>query len=216
MTKRSGARGTGAWGVVALMLCTGASCNPKAPPLAGAAVPVRIPNASLPPVHRTIIFRWAYRDPDLEARGDGAARIAPPDSVRLDLFLGGGLGAMRATLIGDELRAPGGALVRNVLPPPPLLWASLGRLHLPAAADTVVRLQADTLRVDIGRAPRWRSTFVGDFLAGVMLIDGDRQQQWVVRDSSTVHYHHIAGRRTLELTIVSVDTVPPFDEAIWR
>lgn len=170
----------------------------------------------MPPLHRTIIFRWSYADPDLRASGDGAARIAPPDSVRLDLFLAGGMGGARALLIGDELRAPGGALVRNVLPPPPLLWASLGRLRVPPASDTVASLSADTLTVDIGRNPRWRSTFIGEELRGLMLIDGGRQQQWVGRDPLTVRYQHAAARRTLQLTIVSVDTVAAFDEAIWR
>jgi hypothetical protein len=31
-----------------------------------------------------------------------------------------------------------------------------------------------------------------------------------------VQYRHVVGRRALDLTIVSVDTVPPFDDAIWR
>jgi hypothetical protein len=201
--------------VAALLALGASSCNPKAPPLVGAVVPARIPRAALPPVHRTIIFEWSYRDPDLQARGEGAARVAPPDSVRIDLFLGG-VGSTRATLIGHALRVPGGALIRNLLPPPPLLWASLGRLDVPPAPDTVARLDADTLRVDIGRDPRWRSTFIGDSLAGLMLIDGGRQQQWVVRRDSTVHYEHVGGRRTLRLRIVRVDTVPPFDDEIWR
>jgi hypothetical protein len=207
-----------AFGAAALpLLIALGACAPKAPPLYGDVAPSRLPRAELPPVHRTIIFRWSYRDPDMEARGDGTARVAPPDSVRLDFFVGGGMGGARALLIGDRLDAPGGILVRNVLPPVPLLWASLGRLHVPPARDTAARRQADTLRVDIGRDPTWRGTFVGDELRGLMLIDGGRQQQWIVRDSlGVITYRHPTARRELELTVVSVDTVAPFEHDIWR
>ena len=43
----------------------------------------------------------------MTARGEGVARIASPDSVRMDFFLGGGLGSGAAVLIGDSLSGPG-------------------------------------------------------------------------------------------------------------
>jgi hypothetical protein len=120
-------------------------------------------------------------------------------------------------LIDDELRAPGGPMVRSFLPPPPMLWAALGRLNLPPAADTTVRVDGDTVRADIGRDPRWRVTFVGKDLRRLELIDGDRLQQWVERTpDQKVTYRHLRANRALDLNIVRVDTVPRFDATIWR
>ena len=61
---------------------------------------------------------------------------APPDSARLDFFLAGGLGGGRAVLVGDDLSAPGGAMVDRLVPPAPLMWGALGRLAVPPVADT--------------------------------------------------------------------------------
>jgi hypothetical protein len=194
-----------------------AACGPKVSPLGGTVVPIRLPGTDLPPVNQRIRFTWAYADLDLKGRGDGVARVAPPDSVRLDLFLAGGNSGGRAVLIDNDLRAPGGPMVRSFLPPPPMLWAALGRLHIPPTADTAVRVDGDTVRADIGSDPRWRVTFVGQDLRRLELIHGDRLQQWVERSPDRkVTYRHLRANRSLDLNIVRVDTVPGFDATIWR
>jgi hypothetical protein len=196
---------------------TGAACGPRVGELGGTGGPVRLPRTELPPVNQRIRFTWAYEDLDLRGRGDGVARIAPPDSVRLDLFLAGGNAGGRAVLIDDDLRAPGGPMIRSFLPPAPMLWAALGRLHIPPTPDTTVRVDGDTTRADIGRDPRWRVTFVGHELTRLELIEGDRLQQWMERvPHRTVTYRHLRGNRTLDLAIVRVDTVAGFDATIWR
>jgi hypothetical protein len=120
-------------------------------------------------------------------------------------------------LVGDRLVARGDGRIRSYLPPVPFLWAALGRLAVPPASDTAARVDGDTLRVEIGRDPAWRATFAGDELRRIELIDGGRIQQWVSRDSAGhVHYEHERARRTLDLTVTRVDTVPAFDAAIWR
>ncbi len=200
--------------IVALSL---AACAPKAPPLAGTVAPASIPATRLPPVHRKLVFLWSYTDQDFRAKGDGAARVAPPDSVRIDLFVGGGFGSGSAVLVGDRLEARGDERMHAYLPPVPFLWAALGRFTVPPAADTAARVDGDTLRVEIGRDPAWRATFAGDELRRIELIDGGRIQQWVSRDSAGhVHYEHERARRTLDLTVTRADTVPAFDAAIWR
>ena len=183
----------------------------------GTVAPAGIPATRLPPVHRTIVFLWNYADPDFRAKGDGAARVAPPDSVRLDLFVGGGYGSGSAVLVGDRLVARGDGRIRSYLPPVPFLWAALGRLAVPPASDTAARVDGDTLRVEIGSDPAWRATFAADELRRIELIEGGRIQQWVTRDSAGhVHYEHERARRTLDLIVTRVDTVPAFDAAIWR
>lgn len=204
-------------GAVLALLLTAASCGPKVDPLGGTVAPARLPRTELPAINQRIRFTWNYEDLDLRGRGDGVARVAPPDSVRLDLFLAGGNAGGRAVLIDDDFRAPGGPMVRSFLPPPPMLWAALGRLHIPPAADTSVRVDGDTTRADIGRDPRWRVTFVGGDLRRLELIHGNRLQQWMERTPHrTVTYRHLRANRALDLTIVRVDTVPKFDATIWR
>jgi hypothetical protein len=195
-----------------------ASCAPRLPPLAGAPAPVRLPRAELPPGHRRVIFDWDLRDTEFHARGEGVARIAPPDSVRLDFFLSGGLGGGRAVLIDQSIRAPGGELVRRLLPPPPMIWAALGRLALPAANDTTVHVDNGVLRADVGAPPAWRVTFRGDTLVRLDRVSGDRVAEWVERSSpDRVRYRHETGRRELTLRVQRVlEEASPFDATIWR
>ena len=193
------------------------ACRPKVRPLSGDVAPARIPAAVLPPHHQKVVFRWTYSDRNFRARGEGVARISPPDSVRLDFFLDRGMGGGSAHLFGDELRAPNDRMVRNVLPPVPLLWAALGRLSIGTPPDTVARQAGDTLRVDVGRGSTWRVTFVRDSLQELMLAKGGRVQQFVQRNAGQVRFRDPGASRDLQLTIVRVDTVPGgFDASIWR
>jgi hypothetical protein len=194
-----------------------AACVPRARPLAGVPVPARLPRATLPDSAQKIVFRWEATEGSIMARGEGVARIAPPDSARLDLFLAGGFGSGYAFLIGDSVRGPGGPAVERLLPPPPLLWAGVGRLAVPAAADTVARSSGDTLRADIGRDPTWRVTFVSDRLARVEHIRDGRVVEWLSRaEDGAVRYQNVDAGRSLRLRITRAEYVPEFDATIWR
>ena len=202
---------------VAVLLAVGCIRAPHAPPLAGTPSPVRLPQTDLPPGHRSVTFRWTYSDPDVRMRGDGVARIAAPDSARIDFFLDGGLGSGRAILIGDRVRVPGMGIMARFLPPPPLLWATLGRLSVPPSTDTLVRLDGETLRADIGRSPIWRSAFAQGELRRLERIDDDRLKEWVVRDSTGgARYQQPVARRTLGITVIRTDTTAAFDASIFR
>jgi hypothetical protein len=205
--------------VLAAGLMAAASCAPpRIVPLQGAPVPAQqLPKGILPGGNRQVVFKWELRDGDVNARGDGVARIASPDSVRLDFFLGGGFGGGAAVLIGDSLQVPGPEAARRLVPPRALLWAALGRLDIPAEPDTVVRVDAGVLRADIGAPVRWRATFHGDTLTRLERVDGGRLQEWVERGADrSVQYRNEAARRTLSLVIQRSDAVPAFDPAIWR
>ena len=96
------------------------------------------------------------------------------------------------------------------------MWAALGRLAVPPAADTTARVDGDTLRADIGRVDPWRVTFVGGRLVRLERIVGTRIQEWVDRASpDTIRYRHEGARRSLTLTILRTQTVPAFDASIW-
>jgi hypothetical protein len=194
-------------------------CAPRLRPLSGAVVPVSLPSTTLDAVRRRIVFRWELEDPDISARGEGAARIAPPDSARLDFFLAGGVGSGAAIVIGDTLRIPAGAdpISRRLVPGPPLLWAALGRVAVPSARDTVARVDSDTLRADIGTPVAWRLTFVRDTLRRIERVDDGRVVEWVERFAGgRIRYRHQSSRRQLDLFITRSDEVSGFDPAMWQ
>jgi len=194
----------------------GSACAPRAGALSGAPAPARFPSTELPGGRQRIVFRWEYVDQALAAKGEGVARIAAPDSVRLDFFLDGGLGGGYAVVIGDSISTPGGDDVRRYLPPVPLLWASLGRLAVPALPDTVAKVDGGALRADIGRNPSWRVTFAADRLTRLERIVNGRRLEWVGRNGAEVRYQNERSSRSLTLRISSTDEAPPFDPTIWR
>jgi hypothetical protein len=195
---------------------SGSACAPKVKPLKGAPLAVPFPVVELPEGHRQLTFQWEYTEPEMVIRGEGVARSASPDSVRLDLFLGGGFGGGRAFLIGDTLDVPGGDLIRRYLPPAPLLWAALGRLRVPGAADTTARVDGKTIRADIGRNPQWRASIIDGRLARLERIDDGRLREWVERrQSGTIVYRHETSQRALTIRITRTQDSAPFDEALW-
>lgn len=210
------------WGGTIALAWTAALCGcaPRLAPLDGTLAPgVRMPRAEIPSGYWRVVFRWEMEDPDMAARGEGAARIAGPDSARLDFFLGGGLASGAAVLIGDELRVPSRAddVSRRLVPPPPMLWASLGRLALPVTRDTVVRVDGDTLRADIGVPTAWRVTFVRDTLRRIEHVKEGRVVEWVQRDADgRLRYRHEGSRRQLDLFVTRTDQVSAFDSDIWH
>jgi hypothetical protein len=145
------------------------------------------------------------------------ARLVAPDSGRFDFFVAGGFGSGYALLFGDRFVAPGGDLVQGMLPSAPMLWAAVGRLAVPGAADTVVTVDGGILRADIGRDPRWRATIADGRLTMLEHIEKDRVTETVVRSpDGSIRYHNPSSRRTLRITITREETVPGFDASIWR
>ena len=202
----------------ALLLTTASiagACVPKLRPLTGAPAKAAFPRAELPLGYRQIVFDWDLDDKELSGRGEGVARVAAPDSARLDLFLAGGFGSGAAVLIGDSLQATGGSVARRFIPPPPLLWATLGRLAVPPERDTTARVDGELLRVDIGMPTSWRLTFRKDSLVRLERVRNGRIVEWVERGGSVVRYRSEEARRALTLTIKRVQEVPPFDASIW-
>lgn len=191
-------------------------CARAAPPLAGVPAPDRsLPSLALTPGHRHVVFKWDYEEGAIAARGDGSVRTAAPDSARLDFFLGGGLGAGAAILIGDSIRSPNAELARRYIPPTPMMWAALGRLAIPALPDTVVRVDGDLLRADVGRPVQWRVAIHGDTLTSLQHISGGKITESLTRrPNGQIVYEAPGARRTLTLTILRVQP-GSFDDSIW-
>jgi hypothetical protein len=116
------------------------------------------------------------------------------------------------------LDVPGGVdVVRRLIPPAPLLWATLGRVALPNLPDTVIRVEGSVLRADVGRPVAWRLSFRGDTLIRAERVQKGRVLEWVERtDASHLRYRNESSRRSLQLVITRTDEVPEFDASIWR
>jgi hypothetical protein len=174
-----------------------------------------LPSLSMPGGHRHLVFKWDYQEGDIAARGDGSIRTASPDSARLDFFLGGGLGAGGAILIGDSLRTPHADLARRYIPPMPLLWAALGRLAIPPLPDTVVRIDGAITRADIGRPLQWRVAIKGDTLVELdHIVDGKITESLTREPDQTLTFRAPGARRTLRLTVIR-EQPGSFDASIW-
>ncbi len=200
----------------AIVVLIVAACTLRAAPLKGVLAPDRaLPSIAMMSGHRHIVFRWDYQEGDIAARGDGSIRTAAPDSARLDFFLGGGLGAGDAILIGDSLRTPHANLARRYIPPAPLMWAALGRLAIPPLQDTVVRVDGELTRADIGRPLQWRVAIRGDTLVELdHVADGKITESLTRGADGTLTFQASGARRTLKLTVIREEP-GSFDASIW-
>jgi len=196
-------------------------------PLRGVPAPTRVLPAGVVKLalgYHRIRFRWNVTDPRFSAAGDGAARVAFPDSARLDFIAGGPFGGSgRALLFDDTLVAPGGGGTRRYLPATPFLWAALGRLAVPTATDTTVRIDGDTLWADFGPpfpsdGTVWRASFAAGELTGLARLSGGRVRETVVRDveRGRIQYKNAGAHRSLTLTQVRSEAVTAFDSTVWH
>jgi len=175
-----------------------------------------LPPTELTPGHWRIIFRWQYRERVFSARGDGVARLATPDSLRLDLFLDNGTSAGFVILVGDSLSLAAQEGAERFVPPVPLLWAGLGRVTM-TGRDTVVRLDGDTLRAEIGPDPTWRLAFGREGLTRAERIRDGRIEETVERiDSTRILYRQPGAARNLTLSVQNRIRESAFNATIWR
>lgn len=195
----------------------GIGCAPRLAALPGELAPAMLPRPEVPRGHHQVTFDWQFSDPDMTGRGEGVARVASPDSVRLDFFLAGGFISGGAVLIGDSLETPGPEMMRRLVPPPTLLWAALGRTALPVMRDTAIRRDGELLRADLGRPVKWRVTFRRDTLIRLEHIERGRVVEWVDRVADNdLEYRQETARRSLKLHITRVEDVTAFDASIWH
>jgi hypothetical protein len=103
-----------------------ASTPPQAeqPPLDAGQLASSASASSALDVPYRIVFDWSLNEPGTRLRGRGVARVEPPYRARLDLFLSNGERVAAASVVGDDYRVAADG--RTELPPPALLWGSLG------------------------------------------------------------------------------------------
>lgn len=171
-----------------------------------------------------LFFDWSAQEPDFRGSGQGVARLEPPDRARLDLFLDNGEQVAEAVLVGDELRIPPWVEVR-MIPPPPLLWASLGVFRPGPGAELIEVRGQSQLNAEY-RLPdglQLRFSIEGRRVVGASVRDGDD----VIRTLSVAEtdpgarfpaeatYRDLPDFRELRVHLSTVEYVDSFPADIW-
>ncbi len=180
---------------------------------------------TLPAGPELVRFSWRSDDGRLQLAGSGAARLAPPDSLRVDIAASLGVGRATLILTADRTDARPEELVQQVVPDRFAFWAVLGVMRLPPGA-VAVEHQED------GDRHRWR---VRDRLGRLTLFDvQDGALRAVTREvdgriASTLALRRrtdgslegarltdVARQARLAITITAREASGPFPPEIWR
>lgn len=129
---------------------------------------------TLPPGHQIVRIGWRADDGDMQLSGAGAVRLAPPDSLRLDIAATLGLGRSTLLIMGDSVAAQPAVDVDRILPDRFALWAALGIMRAPPG-----RLSYEVS--EDGPSTFWRTTDAGGTMTvfetqGGALMGVTRQQ----------------------------------------
>ena len=133
---------------IGLVACTTHSSVPAVAPDAPLATPSQVSRwvqSTAPAGHRVLKFRWQIQDDRGAGGGRGSARVAAPDSIRLDVAgpLGSGRGA--AVVVGDSARwTDPPDIIQRLVPSYPLMWAMLGVMRAPPAGATAQGIEDST------------------------------------------------------------------------
>jgi hypothetical protein len=160
------------------------------------ALEARAETATRPQHRLQVFFDWNITDRDARFNGRGVLRLDRDYRARVDLFGPRGETLAAAIVDGPVMRVvPAGA--EALLPPPAMLWSTLGVFRTPADATLSGTDATDngfTLRYE-GDGERWTFAFAGDAL---------RDTEWRAGD----------GRRTVALTGATAFRTP--QQAVFR
>lgn len=170
-----------------------------------------------------IVFDWHMRERDGRFRGQGVARVEPPDRARIDLFGPRGDGLLSAAIVDGDVRLPSAQQTVD-LPPPPMMWAVLGVVEPPQGARLISTARKDDrvqlLYLDGGG--RLRYDLDRGRLRGVQW-DGPGNRRYTVQlegDSLRLPdkavYRDWAGYVELVIELKQVQDVDPYPPETWN
>jgi hypothetical protein len=173
-----------------------------------------------------IFFDWSLTEEGVRVRGRGVARVQPPDRARLDLFLSNGEAMAGAIVVGDDVILPV-ALPDDILPPPELLWGTVGTLRLGSEARVVGgdELEGGGMRL-VARLPDDQGVRFEVIEGRVRRIEQTTEGGTVVKTLVTRHgdeggvpleasYRDLAAFRELILQRDRMESVDGFPDDIW-
>ena len=181
---------------------------------------------TMPSAHRLYRYRWLYRDERSSVGGRGSARVAPPDSARLDVAVALGVASGAGVVVNDTMLwgRPEDLLARFV-PDYDLMWAMFGVARRPPAGAAISGMAEGPVR-------SWRYADGGDTLAYRLSSgDGARLEAEVRRGGkvigrvetqlspaglpSSTRLDIPSGPARLDITFESIDSVAPFPTDLW-
>jgi hypothetical protein len=170
-----------------------------------------------------LVFDWNMRDREARFGGRGSARAEPEYKARLDLFGPRGEGYFSAAVVDTTLRVPAAVADRVPIPPPALLWSTLGVFHPPADARlTATRRQGEETRLEYTRGnERWRFTLVGGRLRRAELDRSNGRHTVELEGTADLGlpkravYRDYAAFRELTLTLDHANAAQPFPPDTW-
>jgi len=179
---------------------------------------------TVPRVPQLIRFRWRYDDGDQVVRGQGAARLEPPDSLRLDVAVPV-VGRATLVLAGDSSWSQPEQAVAEVPESRDVLWALFGIVRRPENGTRVERGAASDRTLYRLTAPAGGVTLLecrGDTLLGASQLRGDRLLGRLVltRDASgalvKVDATDLEHGVRFAVEVQHRETSEPFPAEIWR
>lgn len=221
--RRFGVR-TLAWAsLLAVVACGRREVIVYEPPVNASQLALRLEAQERIDAPTRVVFEWAVAEQGVRASGRGVTRMEPPYKARLDLFLGNGETAGRAALVDDALRLPA-RMPPSVLPPPHLLWATVG-VFRPGLGTALLGADREDGRI------RMRYGLPGGREAHYLIANGRLEEVEVLRDGTVVQrvtlerdglgvpteavFRDLVEVRELRLTRESVQQTEPFPSDIW-
>jgi hypothetical protein len=205
--------------VTVLAACAGAPPNGGAPDPEAEA---RAVAATLPAHRLHVVFDWHMTDRDARFGGRGALRLDRGYRARVDLFGPRGETLAAAIVEDGQMRVvPAGA--DALLPPPALLWSTLGVFRTPADAQlTSTTWQDGSLLLGYARdAVRWSFRFEDDRLRGTSWTDRTGRRTVELSGSAPfglpaeAQFRDWAEFRELTLTVTDVEEKASFESDVW-
>jgi hypothetical protein len=179
--------------------------------------------AATTPVRRAqVTFDWSMADRDARFSGRGVLRVDSGYRARVDLFGPRGETLAAAVVVDGVMRVVPDAAA-TMLPPPALLWASLGVFRRPADAPlTGTSLSGDEVRLVHTRDRTvWSFRFAGDRLRATEWTDGTGRRTVELSGDAGVGMPAVAEFRDwtefreLTLRVTEVEERAAFEPDVW-
>jgi hypothetical protein len=215
----------------ALLAVTACRVAPAVPTPAGAFTPLSVAafesvaERTVPRRRELVTFHWRFDAGEGPVKGRGAARVAPPDSLRLDFGVPV-LGRATLVLAGDSAWSQPPGMVEHALPQRALVWALFGVVRLGEDVDAIERGTTSDGRalLRLSGADGMVTTLVlrNGALLGAFAARGGRTvgsltlfrgTDGEVERAQTVDLEH--GAR-FEVTVDRREASEAFPSAIWR
>jgi hypothetical protein len=179
---------------------------------------------TLPSRRELLRIRWRADDGQISVSGGGAVRVAPPDSLRVDLAAQLGLGRAVVVMAGESAWAQPEVIVNRLLPERFVLWAVIGVVRAPAGELRVERVGHDER--EVWRVWDARGVATAFELRQGALVGATREAEgrMVARLALTLDVNGSVVRARLEyesgarmeIEVLERHAAEAFPEAIWR